>query len=184
MKRIGMFLDVSNLYYSIQKKHPGRKLSYKNYYQFVQGLGEIQQAICYGAQIDGKADGFKYCLQKMGYQTKYLTPKVYGTAATGIKRKADWDVGIAMDIVSMIDHFDLVILGSADGDMVPLVKWCRSKGVDVVIIATTISRDLKKSASRAIEIPESLLETQRPTGAVSPSELADALEGVTSNETD
>ena len=170
-KRIGVFCDVSNLYYCIQKKYPKRKLDYRKYMRFVQDLGEVLQAICYGAQMSKQADGFKYCLQQMGYQTKYKVPKVYGNERDGIKRKADWDVGIAMDIVQMIDRFDMIILGSGDGDMVPVVDWCRQKGVDVVILGTGISRDLRKAATKAIEIPESLLESAKPKGAVRPREM-------------
>lgn len=173
MKRIGMFVDVSNLYYCINKKYPRRKLDYRKYKRFVEDLGEIQQAIAYGAQMSNQADGFKYCLQQMGFTTKYKVPKVYGNESTGITRKADWDVGITMDIVNMIDRFDMVILGSGDGDMLPVVEWCMRKGVDVVVIATGISRDLRSNATQAIEIPESLLETKKPKGAVRPREMAE-----------
>jgi len=173
MKRIGVFIDVSNLYYCIQKKYPKRKLDYRKYKRFIEDLGEIQQAIAYGAQMAKQADGFKYCLQQMGFQTKYKTPKEYGSEELGIKRKADWDVGIAMDVVNMVDRFDMVILGTGDGDMMPLVEWCMQKGVDVVILATGISRDLRAGATKAIEIPESLLESNKPKGAIRPRELAE-----------
>jgi uncharacterized LabA/DUF88 family protein len=173
MKRIGMFVDVSNLYYCIQKKFPKRKLDYRKYKRFVEDLGDIHQAIAYGAQMSRQADGFKYCLEQIGYTAKYKTPKVYVAADGSEKRKADWDVGIAMDMVSMIDRFDMIILGSGDGDMLPVVEWCMRRGVDVVILATGISKDLKRYATQAIEIPESLLEVQKPKGAIRPRELAD-----------
>ena len=41
-KRIGMFVDISNLYYCVGKKFPGRKLDYRKYKRFVEDLGEIQ----------------------------------------------------------------------------------------------------------------------------------------------
>jgi len=173
MKRLGVFLDVSNLYYCIQKKFPKRKLDYRKYKRFIEDLGEIQQAIAYGAQMSSQADGFIYCLQQMGFHTKFKAPKVYPGEGENVKRKADWDVGIAMDVVNMIDRFDMIILGTGDGDMLPLVEWCMRKGVDVVILATGISRDLKKQATKAIEIPESLLESKKPKGAVRPLELAE-----------
>jgi len=156
-KRIGVFVDVSNLYYCISKKYQDRKLDYAKYIAFIKELGDIQQAIAYGAQINNEAANFIYCLKQVGFHTKYKTPKSY-SHQPNFKRKADWDVGIAIDIVNMIDRFDMIILGTADGDLVPAVDWAQQRGVDVVIFACGISRDLKNIARQFIEIPESLLE--------------------------
>lgn len=156
-KRIGVFVDVSNLYYCIGKKYKERKLDYKKYWEFIKELGDIQQAIAYGAQINNEASNFIYCLKQIGFQAKYKTPKSY-SHQPNFKRKADWDVGLAIDIVNMIDRFDMIILGTADGDLTPAVEWAQQRGVDVVVFACGISRDLKNIARQFIEIPESLLE--------------------------
>jgi uncharacterized protein (TIGR00288 family) len=171
MKRIGVFADVSNLYHCISRKYPSRKLDYRKYIKFVKDLGDVSIAIAYGSQMAGQATGFILCLKQMGFQTKFKSPKVYGGVAQ--TRKADWDVGIAMDIVTMIDRIDMVILGSADGDMLPVLEWAMSRGVEVVVIATGISKDLKDKATKAIEIPESLLEAIKPEGAKTPIEMVD-----------
>jgi len=159
MKRIGVFVDVSNLYYCIGLKYKGRKLDYNAYLTFIKDLGEVVQAIAYGAQIDNEAAAFIYCLQEIGFQPKYKTPKVY-SSKDKIKKKADWDVGIAIDIVNMVDRLDLIVLGTADGNLEPAVTWAMQRGVDVIILASGISRELKDSATRYIEIPVSLLETR------------------------
>jgi len=161
MKRIGVFADVSNLYYCIAKKFGGRKLDYHKYYKFISDLGEIQQAIAYGAQLHGEANSFLHCIKKIGFSAKYKTTKTFQNA-DGIKRKADQDVAITIDIVNMIQSMDMIILGSADGDLVPAVEWARTRGVDVVVFASGISRDLKDVATKFIEIPESLLEDIKP----------------------
>lgn len=173
MKKLGIFADVSNLYYCIQKQYPRRKLDYRKYIKFIEDLGEIQQSIAYGAHMADQAQGFKYCLKQIGFQTKYKTPKTYAGENGKLKRKADWDVGIAIDIVNMIDRFDMIILGSGDGDMLPVVQWAMAKGVDVVVIAAGISSDLKDHATRCIEIPESLLEIPKPKGALRPREITE-----------
>jgi uncharacterized LabA/DUF88 family protein len=157
MKRIGIFADISNLYYCIGKKYKNRKLDYKKYYDYVKDLGDIAYAIAYGAQINDEAKNFVYFLRHIGFQTKYKTPKTYNND-TKIKRKADWDVGITIDIVNFIERLDLIILGTADSDLVPAVKWAQDKGVKVVILACGISRDLKNCAHECIEVPESMLE--------------------------
>ncbi len=156
-KRIGVFADVSNLYYCIGKKFNERKLDYQKYWDFIKELGDIQQAIAYGAQINNEASNFIYCLKQIGFHAKYKSPKSYSNQPQ-FKRKADWDVGIAIDMVNMVDRFDMIILGTADGDLVPAVEWVQQRGVDVVVFACGISRDLKNIARQYIEIPESLLE--------------------------
>ena len=159
MKRIGVFVDVSNIYYCVGKKYEYRKLDYQKYIDFIKDFGELVKVIAYGSQIHNEATGFIRCLAKMGFQTKFKAVKSYGKDSEMV-RKADWDVGIAMDIVSMIQRFDMIILGSADGDLTPVVDWAIRQGVDVVILACGISKDLKQLATQYIEIPESLLEAQ------------------------
>jgi uncharacterized LabA/DUF88 family protein len=160
MKRIGVFVDVSNIYYCVGKKYEYRKLDYQKYLDFVKDFGELTKIIAYGSQLSSEAEGFIHCLQKFGFQTKFKAVKSFNSEQE-LRRKADWDVGITMDIVNMIDRFDMIILGTADGDLTPVVSWAIQKGVDVVILACGISRDLKESATQFIEIPESLLEEKR-----------------------
>lgn len=162
MKRIGVFVDVSNIYYCIGKKYEYRKLDYRKYLDFVRDFGDLVKIIAYGSQMTNEAAGFIHCLQKVGFQTKFKGVKTF-TQGQEQKRKADWDVGITMDIVSMIDRFDMIILGTADGDLEPVVDWATRRGVDVVVLACGISRDLKDKATQYIEIPESLLEEQSET---------------------
>lgn len=175
MKRIGVFVDVSNLYYCLRKKY-GRKLNYKKYVEFIEPMGTIAQAIAYGAKKkdDTETVNFINYLKHAGFWPKYKEPKSFNNV-TSTASKADWDVGIAIDIVSMCDRLDLVVLGTADGDLEPVVKWLRTKGIDVIVLACNISRDLKSTATKWIEIPESLLveqESQLPTEEASTGVVA------------
>ena len=156
-KRIGLFVDVSNLYYCIANKFNKRKLDYARYYKYIQEIGHIEYAIAYGAQIENQAAKFLWAIQQIGFETKYRAPKAFSDNGK-IRKKADCDLQIAVDIMSTINDIDLLILGSADGDFKPLLELARERGVGVVVIACTISHDLKEIADEAIEIPESLLE--------------------------
>lgn len=158
-KRVGVFCDISNLYYCINKKFFKRKLDYEAYLKYCKDLGEVQHAIAYGAQMENEARGFIHCLRRIGFEPKYKAPKDYHNN-TNFKRKADWDVGIAIDIVRYIDRVDLIILGSADGDMAPAVEWAKERGVEVIVLACGISRELK-DITKYVEIPESMLERPR-----------------------
>jgi uncharacterized LabA/DUF88 family protein len=159
-KRVGVFVDVSNLYYCIGKKFKYRKLDYRNFLKYIEPFGDLTQMIAYGAQMNDEAQDFVYFLRSLGFTTKWKTPKSYKNN-NELKRKADWDVGIVIDIVEMIDRLDLVILATADGDMVPCVEWLKKHGIPCIVIASKISKDLRDASSKWVEIPESLLEDKK-----------------------
>jgi uncharacterized LabA/DUF88 family protein len=177
-KRIGVFMDVSNLYYCCNQKYQA-KLNYKAYLDFIKGYGDVTQAIAYGAQLKDEARKFIAVLEHLGFQAKYKCPKTFEGTGTAVKRKADWDVGIAMDIVQIClgVGVDTIFIGSADSDLVPVVNWTVNRGVTVVVLACGISRDLKDVATKWIEIPESMLEGNK-------SELEDQEEKKSDSEKD
>jgi len=143
MKRIGMFLDVENLYFYLMRKY-GKKLDYRKLLEFVDDFGETNQRIAYGYQTNDEAIGFTHFLQNMGFKTKF-------------KCQNSWNVGIAVDIMTLADRLDRIILCTADADLEPVVDWATSKGLDVVVMACGISKALRLTATQIIEIPESLL---------------------------
>jgi uncharacterized protein (TIGR00288 family) len=159
MKRMGVFIDVSNFYYCVSKRFSGRRLSYEKYYEFIVDMGKLVVARAYGAQQKDEAAEFILRLQGIGFETCYKKVKTYKDKGK-TRKKADWDVGMTMDIVRMVNNeeLDLIILGTADSDLEPLVAWCKEKGVETIVLACGISRELKNTASHAIEIFESLVE--------------------------
>jgi uncharacterized LabA/DUF88 family protein len=156
-KKIGVFCDVSNLYFCIGKKFNHRKLDYQGYLSFIEDLGEVVLANAYGAQVDNEAVGFITALKKIGYTCKFKKPKEW-INGDKIKRKADHDVNIAIDIVDAVDDFDIVVIGSADSDLAPVVRWVMNKGKKVVIFACGIAKELRNTATKSIEVIESQLE--------------------------
>ncbi len=158
MKRIGVFVDVSDVYHALQAKY-SRKLNYEAVLAYVRELGEIQQAFAYGAQIGNHADKFIHCLTQIGFTPKYKAPKAQGKIK---RRSANWDIGLTVDIFKMIDRLDMVVLGTSDGDFEPLVQFLRERGIDVLVLGCRISRELQNAATRAVEIPQSMLEEKKP----------------------
>jgi uncharacterized LabA/DUF88 family protein len=124
-------------------------------FTYVEGLGSIQLAIAYGCQKHNEAEGFRFALEQIGFETKYKSPNMDGKA--GILR-ANWDVTITLDITNSIERLDCVVLGSADKRLVPLISWCKERGVKVIVLASGIGQSVERMASMSIEIPESLLE--------------------------
>jgi uncharacterized LabA/DUF88 family protein len=153
MKRLGIFIDVSNLYYCVEKQYR-KKIDYQKYIEYLKDFGQIKFSIAYAAVMGTQADGFLHALRDLGFEVKTRTPKEYTLPGGGVKHKCDFDVQIALDMVHMQPQMDMCILGSADGDLTPAVKYMT---VPTVIFACGISNELAKSAKTAIEIPPSLL---------------------------
>lgn len=159
--KIALLIDVSNLYYCIGAKYKS-KLNYKALMEYIKPMGSIITARAYGSQIRGEATGFISALKNIGFECHFKTPKEYATDDPNrVRRKADWDVGIAMDMLTLAEsgECDTVILGTADGDMSPAIEACISKGVKVIVIGCGISSTLKSITNvECIEIPRSLME--------------------------
>lgn len=160
--RIGIYVDVSNLFFCIRKHFSGRKLHYKRLLEQAGLLGEVVSAVAYGAQRGREADTFIYTIQQMDWIAKFKKVKQWqNTIEGGPRRKADWDIGITIDIVDAVlnDTVDTVILGSADGDFAPLVTWLKNRDIRIIIMACNISRDLRDQTT-CLEIVESMLEDE------------------------
>ena len=158
MNRILLLIDVSNLYYCVGKKFPGLRLDYRQLIKLVEKKGTIVRAIAYGSQMNGQAESFIGFLNTMGIETKFKEPLVYQNADGNENRKADWDVGIAMDAVRMLDIYDTLVLASADGDMSELIRWVQERGRRTIVIGTRINRLLRDIAGENIEISHDMVE--------------------------
>ena len=158
MRNIGIFCDVSNLYYCLIRKHgPTARLDYNKYLDYCNDLGTVVMANAYGVKASGDAVNFIHHLKMNGYNPKFKQPRVFKTA-NGIIHKADCDVDIAVDVFKSLDDFDTVILGTADGDFKPLLEHCAEAGKQVIIIGCKISKPLRDVAHSCVEIPKSMLK--------------------------
>lgn len=166
-QRIGLFVDISNIFYCVGKKFTGRKLDYQKYLDLVRQQGELLRSVAYGAQREREAQGFITCLKHLGFETKYKQPKVF-TVGDRQLRRIDWGVGITLDVVRMLDKVDMVVLGSADPEFVPLIEFVQERGIPCVVIACGINRDLKAVSQQFVEITEEQLET--PTSEPAPEQ--------------
>jgi len=155
-RKIGFFVDISDLYGQVQRLHKTRRLDYQKYYDYVKDLGLIQCAIAYGCQKHNEADGFIHALEKIGFETKYQRVRPDPRHKGPIR--ADWDVTITLDVVARIEQFDTLILGSSCKTLLPLIEWCKERGIMVILLAACVGKKMERGANKTIEIPESLLE--------------------------
>lgn len=156
MRTISIFIDVSNIYYCLSNKY-SKKLDYTKYIDYLTDIGNIETKRAYMASMGDENRNFIRALEKLGIVVIQKEPKIYKTGDGKTKRKCDWDVQITVDI--MMCNSDIIVIGSADGDLAPVVKWCLDKGKHVIILAAGISKELR-DLTTATEIPESMLESK------------------------
>ena len=156
MERLGIFLDVQNIYYTVKDGLEGQ-FDYNQFWKKVV-TQNIELAAAYAYAID-RADQkqiqFQNILRGIGFNVKL---KPYITRSDGTA-KGDWDVGITIDMLELSDSIDRYILLSGDGDMSLLVDKLISKGkiVDVYGVPALTADFLKKSATNFIPIDDSFL---------------------------
>jgi len=74
----------------------------------------------------------------------------------GGMKKADWDVGLAVDAIKTSEIVDVVIVASGDGDYVPLVEYLKNQGrrVEVFAFGKSASAKLKESADEFVDLSD------------------------------
>ena len=85
----------------------------------------------------------------MGIEIKKKPLLIYGK-----EKKANWDVGIAVDAIKIAPSVDTILLFSGDGDFVPLVNYLKEQGkrVEVIGFGKSTSSKLKESAHSFFDI--------------------------------
>lgn len=122
MKKIAIFVDVQNIYYTTRDSY-GRQFNYRKLWQQLSEQGEIVAATAYAiARNDDAQIKFQDALKYIGFEVK-LKPYIQRSDGSA---KGDWDVGITIDIMQSAPDVDTVILLSGDGDFDLLLKKIRA----------------------------------------------------------
>ena len=112
MKKIAIFVDVQNIYYTTRDAY-GRQFNYRKLWQQISSEGEIVSATAYAIDRgDDKQLKFQDALKHIGFTVK-LKPYIQRSDGSA---KGDWDVGIAIDVMDVSRDVDTVVLLSGDGD--------------------------------------------------------------------
>ncbi len=155
-KRIALFVDLIGQFYNVSLIFKKQKLNYKAYLDKLTEEGNVYKAIAYGASIGNEADTFIKCLRSNGYETKYVPARKYN--GKPIIKYTDRTMDIAIDIIRMMDRLDIVVIGSCNINLVPLLSFLKEKGIKVIIFACHIPVELKIVCDEWWEVTENLLE--------------------------
>ena len=131
-QRVGLFVDVSNMYHSAKNLY-NKRVNFKEVLKDGVADRKLIRAIAYVIKTESEDEsGFFEALAQQGFEVKMKDIQIFAGGA----KKADWDVGIAIDAIKMADKLDVIILVSGDGDYLPLVGYLQNtKGCLVEIMA-------------------------------------------------
>jgi uncharacterized LabA/DUF88 family protein len=149
-QRVGVFIDAQNLYHSAKNLHHGR-VNFGEVLADALGERQLVRAIAYVITTEsGEESSFFEALNKVGIETKTKDLQIFSSGS----KKADWDVGLAIDAVKLASKLDVVVLASGDGDFVPLVEYLKMNGcqVEVITFGKSASGKLREVADDFIDL--------------------------------
>lgn len=144
-QRVGIFIDVANMYHSAKNLFQ-RRVDFGQVLKEAVGGRKLIRAIAYAIKTKtGEEDLFLEALEKQGFEVRAKDLQIF---LSGLK-KADWDVGIAVDAIRIAPKLDVIILVTGDGDFIPLVRFLRDHFgciVEVMAFQKTCSSKLMEEA--------------------------------------
>ncbi len=156
MKKIAVFVDVQNIYYTTRDTF-NRQFNYREFWHRLAAQGDIVVANAYAiARSDDAQHKFQKALKHIGFDVK-LKPFIQRSDGTA---KGDWDVGITIDIMEAAGLVDEIVLLSGDGDFDLLLQHLRQKyhvNTCVYGVLKLTANSLINSADDFIPIDDHLL---------------------------
>ncbi len=153
-QRVGVFVDVSNLYHSARNLYKG-KVNFAKILEYSLGKRQLIRAIAYVVSSDVPEEkGFFDALHRAGYEVRQKELQIFAGGA----KKGDWDVGITVDTITLSQKLDVVILITGDGDYLPLLTYLRANTgcrVEVVSFGRSTSHQLIEEADSFIDLDSS-----------------------------
>lgn len=147
--RVGVFVDVQNMYHSAKNLY-GSRVNFRELLKLVVGPRELVRAVAYVVKSDTEEErAFFEALEKSGFELKIKDLQIF----PGGMKKGDWDVGLAIDAISLSKQLDVVIIISGDGDFEPLVNYLKYSGL--VVEAAGFRRS---TSARLVEVANNFID--------------------------
>jgi uncharacterized LabA/DUF88 family protein len=155
-EKVSIFVDVQNIYYTCRQAYQAN-FDYNKFWAEITHDREVVSAFAYATDRgDEKQAQFQNILRAIGFTVK-LKPMLQRHDGTA---KADWDVGIALDVFESAERCDTVILASGDGDFGILLQRIKERfdtDAEVYGVPQLTSESLIREARKFFAIDQKLL---------------------------
>jgi len=129
-QRVAVLADSQNLYHSAQSMY-SRNIDYAALLEEAVAGRELTRAIAYAIRADApEEESFFEALEDIGFETRIKNIRTFPDGS----KKADWDVGMSLDAVTLANHVDTIVLCTGDGDFARLCSHLKHEGVRVETI--------------------------------------------------
>ncbi len=149
-QRVGVFIDVGNMYHSAKALYQSR-VNFSEILKTAVLKRKLIRAIAYAVRAQlSEEEAFFDALRKAGIEVKLKELQTF----IGGAKKADWDVGIAVDIIKMAPKLDVIVLVSGDGDFQLLLEHVKAAGcrAEVISFGRSTSGKLVEEADDHIDL--------------------------------
>lgn len=153
LPKVGVFLDVPNLIYAAEQM--GVRVHFGKLLDYLTRGRQLVRATAYAPITDDpatryEAQRFVAPVINQGYK---VVTKPWKRFADGAM-KANFDIELAVDILTMSDRLDIVVLLSGDSDFKRVLELVESKGVrvEVAAFAASTAAELRAVADEYIDL--------------------------------
>ncbi|MCB9817939.1 NYN domain-containing protein [Candidatus Nomurabacteria bacterium] len=163
-QRVAVIIDTQNLYHSAKNLYKSKVNFAAVVDAAVQGR-KLIRAVSYVVNTEGgEESAFFEALEKVGIEIKTKDLQIF----YGGEKKADWDVGMAVDAIKIAHKVDAIVFATGDGDFIPAVEYIQSLGcqVEAITFGRSASSGLKSAVDDFIDLgedPKKFLIGYRPS---------------------
>jgi uncharacterized LabA/DUF88 family protein len=151
-QRVAVLADAQNLYHTARSLY-SRNIDYDALLQEAVDDRELTRAIAYVIRADSpEEESFFEALVDIGFETRIKDIKTFQDGS----KKADWDVGMSLDAVTLAKHNDAVVLCTGDGDFARVCRYLRHEGcrAEAMGFEESSSEDLKAAVDGFIDMSD------------------------------
>lgn len=150
-QRVGVLIDVQNMYHSAKNLYKAR-VNFREILRTAEAGRKLVRAVAYVVTTEtGEEKAFLEALGKAGIEIKTKELQIF----PGGMKKADWDIGMAVDAIKLSNLCDAIVLVTGDGDFVPLAEYLKGAWggqVEVIAFSKSASAKLREIADDFVDL--------------------------------
>ncbi len=157
--RVGVFVDVQNLFFSARDLFGGKVDFQKLLHETVRDRTLVAALAYVAVAEDVDMTSFLNVLEHLGY---YVRVKPMKKRSDGSLR-GDWKIGMTVDALSLAPKLDVAVFVTGDGEYAELAHALKRFGVlvEVASFPRNTSKELRHAADRFVPLGHSVI-IERP----------------------